>query len=47
MKILDKNKDKCNSCIFYIVLFSIFFTINIRIGAYFVYYKYINRNKKN
>ena len=46
VKILDKNEDKCNSCILYIVLFSIFFTINVGIGAYFVYYKYINRNKK-
>ena len=47
VKILDKNEDKCNSCILYIVLFSIFFTINVGIGAYFVYYKYTNRNKKN
>ena len=38
---------KHNSCILYTVLFSIFFTINIGIGAYFVYYKYINRNKEN
>ena len=30
----------------HIVLFSIFFTINVGIGAYFVYYKYMNRNKK-
>ena len=47
VKILDKNEDKCNSCILYIVLFSIFFTINVGIGAYFVYYKYMNRNKEN
>ena len=40
-------KCKRNSYILYIVLFSIFFTINIGIGTYFVYYKYINRNKKN
>ena len=46
VKILDKNGDKYNSCILYIVLFSIFFTINVGIGAYFVYYKYMNRNKK-
>ena len=46
VKILDKNEGKCNSCILYIVLFSIFFTINIVIGAYFVCYKYVNRNKK-
>ena len=47
VEILDKNKDKCNSCILYIVLFSIFFIINIAIGAYFAYYKYVNRNKEN
>ena len=47
VKILDRYEDKCNSCILYIVLFSIFFTINIGIGAYFVYYKYMNRNKEN
>ena len=43
----NENSYKCNSCILYIVLFSIFFTINVGIGAYFVYYKYTNRNKKN
>ena len=47
VKILDKNEDKCNSCILYIVLFSIFFTINVGISAYFVYHKYENRNKEN
>ena len=40
-----KNEDECSSCILYIVLFSIFFTISI--GLYFVYYKYMNRNKEN
>ena len=40
-------KIKCNSCILYIVLFSIFFTINLGIPSYFVYYRYRNRNKKN
>ena len=40
-------KCKRKSCILHIVLFSIFFTINIGIGTYFVYYKYMNRNKKN
>ena len=30
----------------YIVLFSIAFTINVGIGTYFVYYKYMNSNKK-
>ena len=48
LEILDKNKDKCDdSCILYIVSFSIFFTINIGIGAHFVYYKHTNRNKRN
>ena len=47
VKIVSESKNKCNSCILYIVLFSIFFTINVGIGAYFVYYKYMNRNKEN
>ena len=34
---IAEEKNKCNSCILYIVLFSIFFAINIGIGAYFVY----------
>ena len=42
-----KNNYKHNSCIVYIVLFSIFFIINVGIGAYFAYYKYRNREKKN
>ena len=43
---INSTRCKHNYCILYIVLFSIFFTINIGIGAYFVYYKYMNRNKK-
>ena len=43
----NENNYKCNSCTMYIVLFSILFIINVGIGAYFVYYKYVNRNKKN
>ena len=46
VEIVSESKNKSNSCILYIVLFSIFFTINVGIGAYFVYYKYMNRNKK-
>ena len=45
VKILDNNEYKCNSCILHIVLFSIFFTINVVIATYFVHYKYMNRNK--
>ena len=39
IKIAGKNdcKNKFSSCILYIVLFSIFFAINIGIGAYFVH----------
>ena len=44
---INSTKCKHNSCILYIVLFSIFFTINVGIGAYFVYYKYLNPNKEN
>ena len=46
VEIIDNNKNKCNSHIVYIVLFKIFFTISFGIGAYFSYYKYVNRNKK-
>ena len=38
VKIISESKDKCNSCILFIVLFSIFFIINVGIGAYFVYH---------
>ena len=39
-------KHKCSSCTLYIVLFSIIFTVNIGTGAYFVYYKHMNRDKE-
>ena len=47
VEITDNNKNKCNSCTMYMVLFSIFCTINVGIGAFFGYYKYVNHNKKN
>ena len=47
VEIIDNNTNKCNSCIKYIILFSIFLTINTGIGAYFAYYKYVNLNEKN
>ena len=35
----NENSYKCSSCIVYIVLFAIFFTINVAgIGAYFIYF---------
>ena len=43
----NENSYKCSSCTVYIVLFSIFFIINVGIGSYFVYYEYMNRNKRN
>ena len=42
----NENSYECNSCILHIVLFSIFLTVNVGIGAYFAYYKYTTRNKK-
>ena len=47
VKIVGENKNKCSSCIMYIVLLSIFFTISIGIGVHFVCYKYMNHNKEN
>ena len=37
---------KSNYCILYILIFSIFFTINIGFATYFVHYKCIDHNKK-
>ena len=34
----NENKHKCSSCTLYIVLVSIFFTINVGIGSYFLYF---------
>ena len=42
----NNHKNKYNSCTLYIVLFSIIFAINIGIGAYFIYYKWMNRDKE-
>ena len=43
----NENSYKGNSCTVYIVLFSIFFLINVGIDTYIFYYKYTNRNKRN
>ena len=40
----NENKHKYSSCTPYIVLFSIFFTINIGIGIYFVYSHWYFKN---
>ena len=40
----NKNKHKYSSCMLYIVLFSIFFTINVGIGSYFLcFYWYLKK----
>ena len=46
VEITDKNENKCNSCIVYFAISSIFLAIDVVIGAYFAYYKYRNRDKK-
>ena len=43
----NEHKNKCSSCPLYIALFSIIFTINTGIVIYFVYYKYMSRNKED
>ena len=43
----NENSYKHKFCILYIALFSIFCIINVVIGAYFVYYKYVNSNGEN
>ena len=46
VEMIDNNKNKCNSCIVYIVVFPIFFIINVGIDTYFASYKYMNRNNE-
>ena len=41
----DENKCK-SSCIIYIVSIAVIFTISTEIGTYFIYYKYMNQDKK-
>ena len=41
---ITQDENKYSSCTIYIALFSIFFTINIGIGTYFTYYKYMSPN---
>ena len=45
---LAEDETKCkSSCTIYVVLTAIIFTISIGIGIYFIYYKCMNRDKKN
>ena len=44
---LAEHENVCkSSCTLYIVLFSFVFTITIGNGTYFIYYKYMNHDKK-
>ena len=42
----NENEHKCSSCALHIVLFSIIFTINVAVGTYLFYYKYMNCDGK-
>ena len=46
MALFDRRNDCKSWCTIYVVFIVIVFTICIGIGAYFIYYKYINHNKK-
>ena len=41
----NENNHKCSSCTLYIVLFSIFFTINVKIGSYFLCFHWYLKKK--
>ena len=44
---LIERRNECkSSCAVYVVLTAIVFTISIGIGTYFIYYKYMNDDKK-
>ena len=46
MGLYERGNDFKSSCTIYVVLIAIVFTISIGIGAHFIYYKYINRDKE-
>ena len=46
MSLFECGNDCKSSCTIYVVLITIVFTISIGIGTYFIYYKYINHDKK-
>ena len=47
MALFERGNDCKSSCTIYVVLIVIVFTISIGIGTYFIYYKYMNHDKKN
>ena len=44
--LFERRNEFKSSCIIYVVLTAIVFTISIGVGTYFIYYKYMNHNKK-
>ena len=46
MSLFERGNDCKSSCTIYVVLIAIVFSISIGIGTYFIYYKYINHDKK-
>ena len=47
MALFERRNECKSSCTIYVVLIAIVFTISIGIGTYFIYYKYMNHDKKN
>ena len=46
MALFERRNDCKSSCTIYVVLIVIVFTISIGIGTYFIYYNYMNHDKK-
>ena len=46
MALFEGGNECKSSCTIYVVLIAILFTISIGIGTYFIYYKYMNHDKK-
>ena len=46
MALLEHGSECKSSCTIYAVLIAIVFTIGVGIGTYFIYYKYMNHDKK-
>ena len=46
MALLEHGSECKSSCTIYAVLIAIVFTIGVGTGTYFIYYKYMNHDKK-
>ena len=47
MALFERRNESKSSCTIYVALIVIVFTISIGIGTYFIYYKYMNHDKKS